>query len=449
MCQMKERCVAVMERNKSLFLGRKIIFCVTLSALIISIETFFHQSIGTNILKPDKISNYIIAQKKPNSVFLSLVESSSDLLYVYCEIEVKNAPFIWEKDIQSWFNITNHISISHKNHSLGTVKLDLENTQSLYKNRRKGYQVLGEIIERHDLNRLRRWNGLSEYGIYSGRKATFNDVIMFSNGWIIHKTKQLAVRNGGCLSENKLQMHNVTVTRYKRVVSIAVFWGEGAWHFPMEALVGLAYVTDTEQWSSFIHVTQKNKLVLQWLKLVGINEKRVIHGTILADYLIVPETGKCGSPSQDHIQWLYKKVNISVPFKRNTVLLIKRNKSRVMPHFAKIQRFVEKFAKEANINFLLHDDNFLPSLHDQLQRFANASIVIGPHGGGMVNLIAAPKGTCVIEFSPMEANVCYMRLSYLLGLTYVAVPLYGNNTVKENKIKEALNYCQGKTNSNF
>ncbi|VDI41039.1 Hypothetical predicted protein [Mytilus galloprovincialis] len=224
-----------------------------------------------------------------------------------------------------------------------TVKLDPENTQSHYMNQRKGYKVLGEIIERHDINRMRRWNGISEFGSYRGRKATFTDVLVFSNGWIIQKTRHLAVRNGGCLSQNRLLMHNVTVARYKRVVSIAVFWVEGTWHFPMEALVGLAYLTETEKWSSFIHVTQKNKMVLQWLKLVGINENHVIHGTILADYLIVPEIGKCGNPSLDQIQWLYRQINVSVAFKRNTFLLIKRNKRHVMPHFDQIQSIVEKF----------------------------------------------------------------------------------------------------------
>lgn len=444
---MMERCVEIMDRGKALLLGRKTFFFFTLSVTIISFGTFFHQPIGTYILKPDKTSTYNIDRRGQNCVFLTSVESSSDLQYVDCEIEVENAPFIWQEDIQIWFNITYHISISHKNHSLGTVKLDPENTQSLYMNSRKGYQVLARIIERNDLKGMRRWNGLNDLGSYRGRKATFNDVLVFSSGWIIQKTRHLAVRNGGCLSQSGLLVHNATVARYKRVVSIAVFWGEGSWHFPMEALAGLAYITETEIWSSFIHVTQKNNLVLQWLKLVGINEKRVIHGTILADYLIVPEIGKCGSPSLNHIQWLYKKRNISVPTKRNTVLLIKRNKNRVMPYFAKIQSIVENFANVGNLNFLLHDDNDLPSLPVQLQRFANASIVIGPHGGGMVNLIASSKGTCVIEFAPMEANVCYMRLSYLLGLTYVAIPLYRNNTVTENKITDALNHCQRKTST--
>jgi hypothetical protein len=43
----------------------------------------------------------------------------------------------------------------------------------------------------------------------------------------------------------------------------------------------------------------------------------------------------------------------------------------------------------------LHDDSSLPSIPEQLQRFANASIIIGPHGAGMVNIIASKRRTCL------------------------------------------------------
>jgi hypothetical protein len=45
------------------------------------------------------------------------------------------------------------------------------------------------------------------------------------------------------------------------------------------------------------------------------------------------------------------------------------------------------------LEFVLHDDSSLPSIPEQLQRFANASIIIGPHGAGMVNIIASKRRT--------------------------------------------------------
>ncbi|CAC5416228.1 unnamed protein product [Mytilus coruscus] len=178
----------------------------------------------------------------------------------------------------------------------------------------------------------------------------------------------------------------------------------------MEALVGLALFSDLERQNNLIHVTQKNLYVMQWLKLVKIDEKNVIDGTILADTLYVPEVGTCGSPSMEKIQWFRKTILPNVHRNiRNSVLLIKRTKSRVMPYFDKIQLLVENFAKQAKLDFNLHDDRSLPTLEIQLERFGNSSIVIGPHSAGMVNLIASQRETCVVEFTPIESNVCCMH----------------------------------------
>lgn len=72
---MMERCVEIMDRGKALLLGRKTFFFFTLSVSIISFGTFFHQPIGTYILKPDKTSTYNIDRRGQNCVFLTSVES--------------------------------------------------------------------------------------------------------------------------------------------------------------------------------------------------------------------------------------------------------------------------------------------------------------------------------------------------------------------------------------
>jgi capsular polysaccharide biosynthesis protein len=55
-----------------------------------------------------------------------------------------------------------------------------------------------------------------------------------------------------------------------------------------------------------------------------------------------------------------------------------------MQKFNVIQQLVENFANEQRLEFVLHDDSSLPSIPEQLQRFANASIIIGPHGAGLL-----------------------------------------------------------------
>ena len=76
-----------------------------------------------------------------------------------------------------------------------------------------------------------------------------------------------------------------------------------------------------------------------------------------------------------------------------------------LQQFLYIQKLVTTFANEQRLEFVLHDDSSLPSIAEQLQRFANASIIIGPHGAGMVNIIASKRRTCLIEFSPTDPNI--------------------------------------------
>jgi capsular polysaccharide biosynthesis protein len=57
-----------------------------------------------------------------------------------------------------------------------------------------------------------------------------------------------------------------------------------------------------------------------------------------------------------------------------------------MQKFNVIQQLVENLANEQRLEFVLHDDSPLPSIPEQLKRFANASIIIGPHGAGMVSI---------------------------------------------------------------
>ncbi|CAC5404381.1 unnamed protein product [Mytilus coruscus] len=294
---------------------------------------------------------------------------------------------------------------------VGSVTVDSENILSLKQNHREVYRQLGKILDDNDIQKLQAWHGLDTRLKLGERIATFNDVVVSSDGWIVDSKYDLAVRNGGCQTTTNLLVRKFLVTRYRSVITIAARWCEGIWHFPMEALVGLVHITDYNKQNSFIHVSEKNEWVMQWLKLIGVNKNRVIHGTISADTLIVPQMAKCGSPSLDQLQWLRKSIPLKVSLNKHSILLIKRTRKRVMPNFDEIQSLVEKFAKEVNLDFVLHDDRSLPSLILQLERFSKASIVIGPHGAGMVNLIASKNRTCVIEFSPTSSNTSILVIS--------------------------------------
>ncbi|CAC5416223.1 unnamed protein product [Mytilus coruscus] len=378
---------------------------------------------------------FSIYNTRPTTEYFSINSPNRKIL-------AKHAPFIWENNTPSWYNVTHKEFPSYDLDLVGTIMMDPENILSLQRNHRDSYKRLSYILSKQDLQQLGFFHGIDGNIKHSGRIAKFSNVEVSGDGWIAHTKYDLAVKNGGCVTPRTLSLRGLSLKRYEQSISIALYWSEGIWHFPMEALVGLALFSDLERQNNLIHVTQKNRYVMQWLKLVKIDEKNVIDGTILADTLYVPEVGKCGSPSMEQIQWLRNTILPNVHRNiRSSVLLIKRTKSRVMPYFDKIQLLVENFAKQAKLDFLLHDDRSLPTLEIQLERFANSSIVIGPHGAGMVNLIASQRGTCVVEFTPIESNVCYMSLSYLLGLNYFSIPLYANQTVNMYKVLQALESC--------
>jgi capsular polysaccharide biosynthesis protein len=58
----------------------------------------------------------------------------------------------------------------------------------------------------------------------------------------------------------------------------------------------------------------------------------------------------------------------------------------------------------------------------QLQMFADADTVIGPHGSGFANIIVMPQGRRVVEFlfvhGQEKPNYCFVMLSLTLGLRY-------------------------------
>lgn len=59
------------------------------------------------------------------------------------------------------------------------------------------------------------------------------------------------------------------------------------------------------------------------------------------------------------------------------------------------------------------------SLLEQIQLFANAEIVIGPHGAGMANILFCDPGTKVVElFSRDMRNYCMLNIAEIVGLDY-------------------------------
>ncbi len=67
--------------------------------------------------------------------------------------------------------------------------------------------------------------------------------------------------------------------------------------------------------------------------------------------------------------------------------------------------------------------------HKDRESVRNASVIIGPHGGAMANMIFAPVNTTIIEFTPLvqynrdgeNERPCYFGLAHGLGFKYHAI----------------------------
>ncbi len=271
--------------------------------------------------------------------------------------------------------------------------------------------------------------------IYKNRIAIFKDVVVSNRGRII--TADKSYTNGGCpcLDESNLTHPSKTEEKFKQypiVISIAAGWGNGIFHFPVEALTALKCFPNGLKCISphvYLHVYEKTPYIKKWLELanININWNRVIDGSLYVKKLFVPEMGKCGNPYLSQISWLKNKIHKNINYTSNTkkqMLLMKRNKTRIIKNHNQLQVQL-KHIDPNNYNFVLHDDNNLPeSLIDQQTKFANSDIIIGPHGGGCINIFACKEGSLFIEFQdPKNINLCYARIAYFLNIHYYAVPI--------------------------
>lgn len=51
------------------------------------------------------------------------------------------------------------------------------------------------------------------------------------------------------------------------------------------------------------------------------------------------------------------------------------------------------------------------SIFSQLDTFSTASMIVGPHGAGLSNIVVSPLHTPVLEIGPIQCPTCYLNLA--------------------------------------
>lgn len=255
---------------------------------------------------------------------------------------------------------------------------------------------------------------------YKNRNATLYNVIVTANGRLYQNNKKIG-EIIGCWSEKTKDDRLLDSTLYDYVISISGVWTYGIWHFPTEALTALMKHKIAENVK--IHVHTKTPYVLYWLSLIGINEDQVIHRNIRAKQLFIPELGAAGSPYAEQIDWLSELVRKSVIKKKEKLLiLVKRTRTRPILNYNMVYAECLKLASIMNLTLYIHDDDNLPSIKNQHAAFKSAKVLVAPHGGGNVNMVAMDEGTSFIEITDdKHSNICFLRVALYKNINYYGV----------------------------
>lgn len=157
------------------------------------------------------------------------------------------------------------------------------------------------------------------------------------------------------------------------------------------------------------------------LKILGIPPERLVRCSkrqvTVAEQLVVPPmpTPRSGEISDWICDFLRTSFLSHTPSRAsNTKLYLSRRNSpkRRLANEAEIERF---FCERGFQSVRLEEFSF----REQVQLFARATFVAGPHGAGFANLVFAPRGARVIElFHPRHQQPVYQHLAAQLGMDY-------------------------------
>ncbi len=219
---------------------------------------------------------------------------------------------------------------------------------------------------------------------------------------------------------------------YDEVFVISQYWGEGHFHNMMEDMPRLApfLIFLRKHPSISIHVTNRGAMTVALFRALGLDPARMVSGNIHGHIVYLPRSSACGhlllSEGQllSHEYRTYIQDNLSGDKLWNSVVFIKRSKSRYFVKQKEMEVAVSAMAAKHGLRYELFADKPLPSPHDTMLMFYRARVIVAPHGAGLSNMLFSRPGTVVIEGTcdQRRINACYLSAAYYLGHRYHGVP---------------------------
>ena len=192
----------------------------------------------------------------------------------------------------------------------------------------------------------------------------------------------------------------------------------------------------------YFYFSKLNKFQKQILKYMNIDEKKVIDSNI---YRYVEGSKIMGVSHPNYFNGTISKAHSNMPAWIPYYLkkkFVKHGHSKINP----IQIFIDRSDSKQKHCKLVNNSEIITYLkskgfkilqlsklnfNQQIDIFANAKIVISPHGAGLANLVFCKKNTNVIEIKPdNHPNKVYKKISSINKLKYKLIKL---KHIKNNK----------------
>ena len=194
-------------------------------------------------------------------------------------------------------------------------------------------------------------------------------------------------------------------------------WSWNWYHWLLDVLPRAALLPISED--ADVRVLTPAKLTRaqeETLALVGVHEERrypYVGRHVVADELVFPSLiAPTGNPPRWALEWLRERL-VGEP---------KRHDRRI--YVSRADASMRRVANESDLIPLLAERGFetlLPGelgLQDQLRAFAEAEVVLGPHGAGLANLCASSRATVIELQRRDDFRAAYFAQANAQGLEY-------------------------------
>ena len=197
------------------------------------------------------------------------------------------------------------------------------------------------------------------------------------------------------------------------------------YHFMMETLPSAIHIKQASPETRFVTSQDVGSFARGVLEIAGIHVEKLDTGVVIrpertvlcdapvrfwprrADLRVVRETLLGGSAAQ--------------VVESSEVVYVSRSRSS---RSLRNEHLLENAVANAGVRVVFLEEM---SLQEQVQVFATARLVIGPHGAGLSNIVFMQPGSRLVEISSGDGwEPCYRRIAGVMGLEYVFLPAPGD-----------------------